>query len=81
MLTPDEELEMRANPEMPPCAKCEHPFDSHGGTYGCEWEYGDEWVTGNQASGPTVLIARGQCGCKRYEPADLESSLQDEGKI
>ena len=68
MLTPEEELESRANPEVRPCANCNH--DAHKGP--CEYEPGDAWVTGNQASAPTVLMALPPCGCNKYEPMTAE---------
>jgi|ERR1700685_435265 len=44
------------------CPECGHA--STHGEYGCEYERGDAWVTGNQASAPTVLMAQGPCGCR-----------------
>lgn len=46
----------------PICPECGHS-DTHG-KYGCEYERGDAWVTGNQPEQPTVLMAQGPCGCK-----------------
>ncbi len=80
MLSPDEELQTRSGCDDIPriCVNCGHTEDSHGGTHGCEYEFGDEWVTGNQPSQPTVLMARGQCACKKFEPMDADDILADE---
>ena len=48
------------------CDECGHA-NAHG-KYGCEYEYGDVWVTGNQPDQPTVLMAHGQCGCDYQSP-------------
>jgi hypothetical protein len=70
MLSPDEELQSRSGcDDVPrPCRNCDH--DSTHGKYGCEHERGDSWVTGNQESQPTVLMAMGPCGCTNYEPTE-----------
>lgn len=46
------------------CEECGHLIRSHDSRYGCEYDRGDGWVTGNQAGAPTVLCALGPCGCK-----------------
>ena len=48
-----------------PCDECGHKLKLHDEKYGCEYERGDAWVTGNQPEQPTVLMAQGPCGCKR----------------
>lgn len=48
------------------CESCGHPANAHEDKYGCQVERGDQWVTGNQASQPTVLMAMGPCGCNNY---------------
>lgn len=68
MMKPNQELESRANPEAPPCANCSHP--AHGDW--CDvplpiYRQIDDW--------------KDTCGCTNYEPADLESLAQDEGKL
>lgn len=52
LLTPDEL-----------CEECGHELRLHDDPYGCQYERGDAWVTGNQADQPTVLMAQGPCGC------------------
>jgi hypothetical protein len=46
------------------CDECLHPISLHHADYGCEYERGDAWITGNQPSQPTVLMAMGPCGCR-----------------
>lgn len=58
--------------ESDECPECGHS-NVHG-RYGCEYERGDAWVTGNQPEAPTVLMAQGPCGCKYKKP---DSTLQD----
>lgn len=53
--------ERKEFPEL--CEECGHPVSLHD-EYGCQYERGDAWVTGNQADAPTVLMAQGPCGCK-----------------
>jgi hypothetical protein len=61
------------------CDECGHLISRHG-KEGCEVELGDHWVTGNQPSEPTVLMARGPCGCQAYtEENDNESTLYLDG--
>jgi uncharacterized protein (DUF433 family) len=50
----------------------------HMDAHGCEEELGDAWVTGNQASAPTVLMAQGPCGCNVDE---LEEDYPDFAKV
>ena len=58
------------------CPECGHSA-THG-KYGCEYERGDAWVTGNQASQPTVLMAQGPCGCKyNAEREATDKALRD----
>lgn len=54
----------RIEEENEECPKCGHEMRLHGDKYGCQYERGDVFVTGNQAEQPTVLMARGPCGCK-----------------
>lgn len=65
------------------CEECGHPISVHT-KYGCEIERGDAWVTGNQPSQPTVLMAQGPCGCQAWEAVDeIQEALQnayDDGK-
>jgi hypothetical protein len=81
-LSPEEELESRTNqyviqPEHP-CANCDHAFRLHADKYGCEYERGDVWVTGNQPSRPTVLMAQGPCGCKEFVPVEASDLREEE---
>jgi hypothetical protein len=62
--------------EVPSCRNCGHET-FHDPKYGCEYERGDTWVTGNQPSQPTVLMAQGPCGCRHYEPSTAEDILSD----
>ena len=55
------------------CPECGHS-NTHG-LYGCEYERGDSWVTGNQAGEPTVLMAMGPCGCKY--PLERDIALEE----
>ena len=74
MMSREEELESRANPEAPLCANCDHR--AHIGE--CEYEPGDRWVTGNQAGEPTVLMAMPPCGCRHFEPLEAGDVLESE---
>ena len=68
MQTPEQELESRANPEAPLCRNCDH--DAHA-----------EWCDVPLPIYRQIDDWKDTCGCTNYEPADLESTLQDEGKI
>lgn len=54
------------------CANCGHDKDSHWDRYGCQFERGDEWVTGNQPEAPTVLMAQGPCGCTNFQAEEAQ---------
>jgi hypothetical protein len=75
-MTPEQDLQSRLEADPRPCANCEH--DAHIGP--CEYELGDRWVTGNQASAPTVLMAMPPCGCTHYEPMTAEDILSAENE-
>ena len=49
------------------CEECGHEIRLHADRYGCEYERGDAWVTGNQAEAPTVLMAQGPCQCMKHQ--------------
>lgn len=73
MLTPDQELESRANPEAPLCANCGHEFDFH-----CyKADGGFEMVRCRHPHKTKRQI----CMCPTWEPAGLEDVLADEGKL
>jgi hypothetical protein len=58
------------------CEECGHAVHLHNDKYGCQFERGDAWVTGNQPGEPTVLMAQGPCGCQ----AITFETVEDEGE-
>jgi hypothetical protein len=52
------------------CDDCGHDVNLHDAKEGCTFERGDAWVTGNQGSQPTVLMAQGPCGCTAIKFCD-----------
>ena len=74
-MTNEEELMSRSGcDDVPmPCVNCDH--DAHSGRV-CEYEPGDRWVVGYQASEPTVLMAFPPCGCTNYEPMEAGDILE-----
>lgn len=58
---------MLPEPEPEECDECGHDVSLHADRYGCQFERGDAWVTGNQPEQPTVLMAQGPCGCKAVD--------------
>lgn len=63
------------------CDECGHVIKLHDRVYGCEFERGDAWITGNQPEAPIALIAQGPCGCKAL-PSPTGHTLQnDEARI
>ena len=68
-MMPDEELESRKQPAGDrACRNCRHEY--HMGRCLDVEPWSDNLDFGER-----------QCTCRRYEPADAESILQDEGKI
>jgi hypothetical protein len=70
-----EDPDMTNEPNM--CSECGHEVSLHGDMYGCQYEPGDRWVTGNQAGEPTSLQAQAPCGCK-HMPQDAVDGLLEE---
>ena len=84
-MTPEQELQDRkgVNDVPIPCRNCGHSGPFHirwdlSRMIPCEYELGDSWVTGNQPSQPTVLMAMGPCGCTNYEPMEAGEILKGE---
>jgi len=63
-------LEMHPSPN-PLCDNCGHTKNEHWDRYGCTFERGDEWVTGNQPEAPTCLMAQGPCCCTDFKPEEI----------
>jgi hypothetical protein len=44
------------------CPDCDHKVSLHEDRYGCQYEFGDAWVS--DSNGNEALVAQGPCGCK-----------------
>ena len=60
------------------CDECGHKVSLHNDRYGCQFERGDEWVTGNQPEAPTVLMAQGPCGCTAWTIEKISALFRGE---